>query len=239
MENEVIEQPTTEVASEPGEQPQQEQTQEQPKPKGEVPDWAVRRFGELTAARKEAERRAAEAEARAQEMARKIESGEATQPNATVEELAKSYAERLAEEKLQRKAMQDRIQAIDAAGREEFGADYDRATQNLAMAGVGSEAFVQALAEIPNAEKVVQYLGQPDNLEEASRLAALSPVKMAVELTKLAPKAAKAFAKPVSQAPAPITPISGGGGADSAEPKVGTPEWFKMRNETARKRRFG
>lgn len=237
MEGEVIDQ--TEVASQPREELQpQEQPREQPQesPK-EQADWKMRRMGELAAARKAAIDRAEAAEARARELEQRLAGGEVQPHSATVEELAQSYAERLANEKLQKKAMHDRIQSIDKAGRDEFGADYDRATQNLVMAGVGSEAFVQALAEIPNAEKVVQYLGQPDNLEEASRLAALSPVQMAVELMKLAPKAAKAFAKPVSNAPAPITPITGGGGADSGEPKVGTPEWFEWRNKNARKRR--
>jgi hypothetical protein len=234
MENDVVEQPNEEVVAETAAKPEEGQ-QEQPKPKGDVPEWAVRRFGELTAARKDAERRAAEIAAERDALRQQVESGQQPAGN-TVEELANARAESIAEQRLRQRAMQDRIQSIDRAGREEFGAEYDRATENLAMAGVGSEAFIQALAEIPNAEKVVQFLGQPDNLEEASRLASLSPVRMAVELMKLAPKAAKAFSKPVSSAPAPITPISGGGSADSAEPKVGTPEWYAWRNKTARRK---
>ncbi|MFC4275560.1 hypothetical protein [Achromobacter aloeverae] len=229
MEGEVIDTQAPETTA-PETQPEV-QTE---KPKGDVPDWALKRFGELTAARKAAEERAIQAEQRAQDLAKQMESG----ANGNVEELAKAYAERLAPQLVEKRRAQERldtgIQSINAEGIKEFGVEFDRAIQQVGMAGLVGPDFISALVAVPDAAKVVQYLGT--NLEEAHRLAGLAPVEMAVELAKLSPKAKKAFAKPVSSAPAPIEPIEGRGTADG-EPAVGTPEWFEWRNKNARKRR--
>lgn len=229
MEGEVSEQQGTETPVAPQPEVQQE------KPKPDVPDWALKRFGELTAARKAAEERAANAESRANEIAKQLESG----ANGNVEEMAKAYAERMMPEMVAKKERERRletgIQTINADGAKEFGQDFDRAIQQIGMAGLGGADFVSALVEVPNAAKVIQYLGT--NLDEAHRLASLSPVQMAVELAKLSPKATKAYAKQISAAPAPVDTLEGRPATDGGEPTMGTPEWFAWRNKTARKRR--
>lgn len=231
MENEVIKQPQTEQQS--GVQPPESQEQEHKA----VPEWATRRFGELTAARKEAERRAAEAEQRYQQLQAQQSQGEIQQqqmhPN--VDALARMYADQIADEKIKQQSFHQSLKSIESAGKEAFGDEFDRSINNLQMAGVGGAEFLQVVAALPNPEKVVHWLGRPENMEQAMQIASLPAMQMAIELTKLAPQAVKGVAKAISKAPAPISPIDGGGGS-AGEPRLGTPEWFAWRNENARRK---
>jgi len=232
MENEVIE------PQEVTQTPEQQQAAEQEQAKKEVPEWATRRFGELTAARKEAERRAAEAEQRLQQFQLQQPTGEgqAHQPvHANVDALARVYAETIADEKIKQQEFNRSLKSIEDHGRQEFGEEFDRSISNLGMAGVGGVDFLNVLGSLPNPAKVVHWLGRPENMGEAVRIGGLAPVQMAIELAQLAPKAAKEVARAVSKAPAPITPIDGVVSADGA-PKLGTQEWFEHRNKTARRR---
>lgn len=231
MENEVIEQ------QEVVQTPEQQAAVEQDQPKKEVPEWATRRFGELTAAKKDAERRALEAEQRYQQLQAQQSQGEAQpQPvHANVDALARVYAESIADEKIKQQEFNRSLKSIEDNGRQEFGDEFDRSISNLGMAGVGGVDFLHVLGSLPNPAKVVHWLGRPENMEEAVRIGSLSPVQMAIELAQLAPKAAKEVARPVSRAPAPITPIDGSVSA-GGEPKLGTLEWFEHRNKTARRK---
>jgi DNA-binding NtrC family response regulator len=155
-------------------------------------------------------------------------------PKQDVDQLARAYAENMRAQERER----ERLAQIESAGRKEFGAEFDSAVQNLNAAGVGGPEFLKVIAEVPNAEKVVAWLGKHDNLEEAIRIASLNPIQMGIEMTKLADKAAKALTKQVSKAPAPVQHIEGGSSAsDQVEPAVGSKEWFDWRNKNARKRR--
>lgn len=232
MENEVIEQ------QEATQTPEQQQAVEQDQGKKEVPEWATRRFGELTAARKEAERRAAEAEQQLRQFqSQQVAADPSQQPvvHANVDALARVYAESIADERIKQQEFSRSLKSIEDNGRQEFGEEFDRSISNLGMAGVGGVDFLQVLGSLPNPAKVVHWLGRPENMGEAVRIGGLAPVQMAIELAQLAPKAAKEVARPVSKAPAPITPIDGVASADGA-PKLGTQEWFEHRNKTARRR---
>lgn len=232
MENEVIEQQEVAQTAE------QQAAVEQDQAKKEVPEWATRRFGELTAARKEAERRAAEAEQQLQQLrSQQVVADPSQQPvvHANVDALARVYAESIADEKIKQQEFNRSLKSIEDNGRQEFGEEFDRSISNLGMAGVGGVDFLQVLGSLPNPAKVVHWLGRPENMGEAVRIGGLSPVQMAIELAQLAPKAAKEVARPVSKAPPPITPIDGVVSADGA-PKLGTQEWFEHRNKTARRR---
>jgi hypothetical protein len=220
------------------EQPQEAQPQAQEEPKTAPTDWALRRIAEITAKRREAEAEAArwkEQYERAQSMIPADQQQQQVQANPqSVDQLARAYAENIRAQERE----QERLVSIEAAGRKEFGADFDSAVANLNAAGVGGPEFLRVIAEIPNAEKVVAWLGKHDNLGEAVRIASLSPIQMGIEMTKLSTKASKEMTKQISKAPAPIQAIEGGSSAsDSVEPAVGSKEWFKWRNENARKRR--
>jgi hypothetical protein len=217
------------------EQPQEAQSQEQQEQKPAPADWALRRIAEITAKRREAEAEAArwkEQYERAQALVPADQ--QQHQPQQDVDQLARAYAENMRAQERE----QERLVSIEQAGRKEFGTEFDAAVANLNAAGVGGPEFLRVIAEIPNAEKVVAWLGKHDNLGEAVRIAGLSPIQMGIEMTKLSTKAAKEMTKQISKAPAPIQAIEGGSsGSDTVEPTVGSKEWFKWRNENARKRR--
>jgi hypothetical protein len=110
----------------------------------------------------------------------------------------------------------------------------------LSLAGVQSNDFLRALAEIPNPEKVLVYLGRSDNVNEAIRIANLSPLQMGIEMTKLSSKAGKEFTKQRSNAPAPVGEVTGGSSAPSSggsePPMTDTQAWIAWRNKTKRGR---
>lgn len=207
----------------------------QPDPKPAPQDWALKRIAEITAKRREAEAEAA----RWREIAERSQAGgnqdvSTPVPQQNVDQLARAYAENMRAQERER----DRLAQIETAGRKEFGTEFDSAVQNLNAAGVGGPEFLKVIAEVPNAEKVVAWLGKQDNLGEAVRIAGLSPIQMGIEMTKLSEKAAKAMTKQVSKAPPPVQHIEGGSSAsDQVEPPVNSKEWFKWRQQTARKRR--
>lgn len=217
------------------EQTQQiEQTQEQQtETKPETPEWAIRRMAEITAKRREAEAEAAHW----REIAERNQAVAQTEPqnnSQNVEQMARAYAESMRTQERER----DRLVQIETAGRKEFGADFDMAVSNLNAAGVGGPEFLKVIAEIPDAQKVVAWLGKHDNLDEAIRISGLNPIQMGIEMTKLATKAAKETTKQVSRAPAPIQHIEGGSSAsDQVEPALNSKEWFAWRAKNARKRR--
>lgn len=99
--------------------------------------------------------------------------------------------------------------------------------------------FVAAAIETGDGEKILHALG--GDLDEAARIMSLPPIKMAVELTRLASGEGKVE---ISKAPKPITPIAQRGTQHSQiDPtdveradKLSTAEWMKRRNEQIEKR---
>lgn len=237
MEEEIVTQ--QEQPQEPVQQAQQQEVAQVDQPQDgnkEPPEWVMRRMAEITAKRRAAEEDAA----RWREMYERAQTatpatGESAQvPQQNVDQLARAYAENMRVQERER----ERLASIEMAGRKEFGADFDSALANLNAAGVGGPEFLKVIAEIPDAQKVVAWLGKHDNLGEAIRISGLSPIQMGIEMTRLSEKAAKAMTKQVSKAPAPVQHIEGGSSAsDQVEPSPNSKEWFKWRQETARKRR--
>lgn len=237
-------------ADAPAEVVQTPNEQQTPAANNQPPEWVPRRMGELAAARRAAEERAAQTAAENARLQQELErlrgaqGGEGSPapqpvPHQNIEQLARTYAEQLVQQRLAEQQASSRIAEVDAAARKEFGADYDTACQNLTMAGVGGPEFLSVITSVPNPEKLVTWLGKAENINEAMRVGSLPPVQMGIEMTKLAARAAKEMAKQVSKAPPPVDGIESGssGSGGSAEPKVGSPEWFKWRNEHARRRR--
>ena len=199
--------------------------------------WVPKRIGEITAARRAAEERAQRAEAElaalragnaAPEHQQQYQQPGQQQP--TVEQIERQVAERM--------SMNSRIQAINEAGAKEFGDDFEKSVQNLQMAGVGGPDFLRVLTSVPNAEKIVTYLGKAENLNDAMRVATMDPVQMGIELTKMSTKAAKALSKQVSKAPAPATTIDGGSAGGGGEPDPSdTAAWMKWRSSSRKSKR--
>ncbi|CAG4900747.1 hypothetical protein [Paraburkholderia saeva] len=204
--------------------------------------WVPKRISEITAARRAAEQRAEQAE---DELARlragqqmPVEGQQTPQQNQSVDQLARAYAERMVRDQREQDNMTTRIAAINEAGTKEFGDDFDKSVQNLNMAGIGGPEFLRVLTNVPNAEKVVTWLGKDGNINEAMRIASMDPIQMGIEMTKLSSRATKELAKQISKVPPPPTPVDGGSGGDGSAPDPkDTKAWIEYRNKTARKKR--
>jgi hypothetical protein len=199
-----------------------------------------KRISEITAARRAAEERAAALEAELNRLRAGATADPAATPPASpqdLQRLVETAAERIANERMGQQELVRTLSQIEANGKKEFGADYDTAVTNLQMAGVGGQDFLRAIAAVPNPEKVLTWLGKNENVGEAIRIASLDPLQMGIELAKASGTATKALTKQISKVPPPIQTVDGSARSDGAEPAVGTPEWFKWRNETARRKR--
>jgi hypothetical protein len=92
------------------------------------------------------------------------------------------------------------------AGKDKFG-DWEPMIQTLRDMGFMSTELLEAAMESGAASDVLHHLGA--NIDEAERIAALSPVKMGVELGKLAGKLGAPKVARVSGAPEPVVPVNG------------------------------
>jgi hypothetical protein len=204
----------------------------------ELPDWARRRMGELAAEKNAAKQKLEEMQSKQQYQPQQEQQTYSPQEN--IQELAMTYAKQIAEKQVQEQSFVNRMTEIEKAAKEEFGDVYDKSVTNLQLAGVGGQDFLQALAAIPAPEKVITFLGKSENINEAIRIANLSPMQMGVELTKLSSKATKELGKQKSNAPAPVGDVDGGSSRSSGgvEPSPSdTQAWIKWRSENARRRR--
>ena len=214
------------------EEPKQEAKQENSY--NELPDWARRRMGELAAEKNAARQKLEEYQSKQQQPEQSYT------PQENIQELAMTYAKQIAAQQVQEQSFVNKMTEIERNAKEEFGDVYDKSVTNLQLAGVGGQDFLQALAAIPSPEKVITFLGKSENINEAIRIANLSPMQMGVELTKLSSKATKELGKQKSNAPAPIGDVEGGSSRSSggAEPSPSdTQAWIKWRSENARRRR--
>lgn len=232
MEDTATTQTDAELNQEPIETPKEEPKQENSY--NELPDWARRRMGELAAEKNAAKQKLEEY----QNQSHQPEQNYAPQEN--IQELAMTYAKQIAAQQVQEQSFVAKMTEIEKNAKAEFGDVYDKSVTNLQLAGVGGQDFLQALAAIPSPEKVITYLGKSENINDAIRIANLSPMQMGVELTKLSSKATKELGKQKSNAPAPVGDVDGGSSraTGSVEPDPSDSEaWIRWRAANARKRR--
>jgi len=120
--------------------------------------------------------------------------------------------DRLVDERATQKAAQARFtadcNAIFDDGMAKHGDTFKESLANLNVLGLMNEQVVDAALATGAAADILNYLGS--DVDEAARITALPPVRMAVELTKVAAKlATKPDAPQISRAPAPIAPVGG------------------------------
>ena len=191
--------------------------EEKPKPteKKKLP-WEIKRINEETNKRRELERRVAQVEA---ENARLRGGKPETKPedNGAIDVEAIRNEER---ERIRREVRAEADAAsFDAAcnrtfdaGMSAFGNDFEHARDTLVNA-LGDQIknrpeFLQTITELDNGHQVFYELGR--HPEEAERILSLPQTKMVLELAKLGVTASKPAApKPISKAPAPVSPIGG------------------------------
>jgi hypothetical protein len=144
--------------------------------------------------------------------------------------LTEAEINKKAEQLVEIRLFNQKCDDIAAKGKQEFP-EFNTALANLnAVGALGTDVrpdFLQTVAEIPDAHKVLHYLG--NNMNEAARIAALPKVKMAIELAEIRSNISKP--KQISQAPAPIKPVTGtgGGNADLADPNLSMEEYSRIR----------
>lgn len=238
----------TEASAEAGgEGGESQQESERPKPK---PTFYEKRFGELTRQKREAERRAEEAEARLAalergETATSQDEGE-TQPRPRQQQQPQpeTDVERAAERLIEHREYSKRVTNVIAAGEAEFDKAEFTAKCNL-IADIGGEAvqdFMKIVTDsdvVTDGHKVIAALA--DDPDEAERVLSLNPVKMALALTKLSEKLSKPPApKPVSRVPAPVDPVNGAARTTTRldDPNIPMDDFAKefLKNAAARRR---
>lgn len=221
-------------------------------------DWRDDRLAKLTAQKKERDSKIADLEAK---LAAAAKSGEAPKvPNlgldeAEVERRAQVRAAQLAEQA----AWDAKCNGVVEQGRKDFTDFNDKVTALRGMVdesdpkeATAYQQLIAAAIETGEGHKLIHRLG--GDPEEAQRILALPPVKMAIELTKLAVAAAKpavpngeakVVGNPldVSAAPKPINVPGRGAGAGVIDPtdptradKLSGKEWIARRNQQIEER---
>lgn len=202
------EQQGAEPAAEAEDQPETQDGDPEPEPgaKKETLDWRERRRIQEVNKRREAEKRAAAAEA---ELAR-LRQGDQNPADPGSPEAIRQQVESEIQQRMRAQEFNAACNRTFDQGTQEF-TDFvdarDSLMQNFGDEINSSPAFLEAITDLPNGHKVFYHLGK--NPEEAERLLSLSPVKMAVQIAKLGEKIARPAAKPISQAPKPVRPAPG------------------------------
>lgn len=134
----------------------------------------------------------------------------------------------------------DRCEAIYNSGTSKFD-DFDAALRNLGALGGLPNEVISVVSEFPNADAVLYELGH--DLEKADKIFSLPVHKQAVELAKLAmtldKPEPKPELKPVSKAPAPISPIGGSAKSSLPSDKMSMSEWVAAREAQMRAKHNG
>lgn len=192
-------------------------------------DWRDRRIAQLTARLREAQQAAP------------TPAGEAGIPVADFDARVKEEATRLAQvERFNQQCLD-----VVAVGKTAYP-DFDsRVTELKRVADPSDSAsalaysnLIAAAIETGEGAKIIHQLG--GNLDEATRLMGLSPVKMGMELAKMAMKEAEV----VSGAPKPMRPLGSAAQHSAIDPsdperagRLSKAEWFKRREEQVAEKR--
>lgn len=164
-----------------------------------------------------------------------------TLSRADLERQIREEAERLAPTLQQQRSVEEQRRTVvqtlaQTWGQERFdevAADLDDALGGLADASGKPKPATEAIFEAENPAALIEYLADPDNAEQAARLASMSAVKAGIEVAKLETKLAakREEAKPKrSQVPPPIEGVRGQGAPSSAVP-TDTKAYMKWANE--------
>jgi len=205
----------------------QESTPETPEDKAKKEPWFQKRIGELTREKYEAKR---QAETNAEEARQYREAFARTQQGEqTTQQPAGQVNFSLVQQEAARMVAQGRFDEacnkVHATGISEFP-DFDAALSNLQMVGVNRD-FLELVSTGDAGAKLIHHLGS--DLDEAARILSMPPVQMARELTRLEIKLGQTTAKPVSKAPAPITPVNGVSGGSKSPSEMTDAEFAKWR----------
>lgn len=212
------------VASEPQEtEAQGQESNQDPEPEAKDKNRVQKRISEIVTQRNAAEARAAEAEARAAELQAMIAAQNLDYAQPDIRDLVRQEARGLAEEQ----AYQAKVSTLTATLLEsnlEGAVRLASGDQSIPF----SQAMVEALAGVPEAPQVADYLAK--NLTESWQI---SQMPKPVAAAAMAQIAAKFSASPVvaSKAPDPVSGIkAAGGAAQGLSDNLPIDEWMKRHN---------
>jgi len=151
--------------------------------------------------------------------------------------LIKKEAERLAPSIKQQAAEEEhRAKAVSGLVKE-WGADKFRELTDDLAAVFGSNKQL-AVLETDNPRAVIEYLTDPDNADEADAIEAMSEFKAGRAIAAIERKLSEAKPKPqASNAPRPIEPVRGQGGASKDPANMTDAEFAAMRRKQIAARR--
>lgn len=147
---------------------------------------------------------------------------EAEQRRGVVESLAKSWGE-------------EKFDQMAADLNEAFGGD--EGTNALMDHNGKPRPATDAIFTADNPQALIEYLADPDNADEAERIAGMGPLQAGRAIAKLETKleAAKAKDKPQrSKAPEPLEAVNGGGTPKGMPDPTNTKAWIHWRNQQER-----
>ena len=232
--------PTAAPAAEPAAAPPAAQP---PSTETAPPPWAISRIDTLTRQRREMEE---ERDRFATELAR-VRAAAAAPPatpaqtpapaQIPLEDQVNLRAQQIAAEQTFRQQTLE----LDRRGAQEFP-DWNQKIAAFQPLGGISRSAVEAALELDTPHKVLHALS--GDLNEAARIFSLPPIRQATAIAqyaaKLEAKPVPPPAKPVSSAPAPVTPVVGGGAkgeTDVGDPAISMTEFARLRAAQVKARR--
>jgi len=171
-----------------------------------------------------------------------------TLSRAELQQMVTDEAQRLAPTLRSQQAETERRQGVIQSlakswGQERFdqvASDLDEAFDGLADSNGRPKPAIEAVFESDNPARVIEYLADPENADEAERIARMSAAQAGRAIARLEDKLSAQAAKDKpqhSKAKPPIEPIRGQGGVATAPDPSDTKAWIRWRNEQERKGR--
>lgn len=203
--------PTDETTAD-ADKPEQSETEDQAQKDARRIRWLETKVARTAYEAREARRERDLAMARATQPAQQPQPTEQQRPAAVV---PAAEVETRAAQLMGEQRFVDQCNEVAEAGAAAYK-DFDDAVKNYGMLGEMPRPFLEAVTALGKTDGAKVYYELGKNPEQAERIFQLPPVRMAMELAKLASAPVKAA--PVSKAPDPIEPITSARVRVDAEP---------------------
>lgn len=212
--------PTTGTEQTPAATPApQTNTEEAPKPR----PWFEKRIAETAFEAREERRQKEAAIAYARQLEARLQPQQEAAQQPPPGYVPVSEIARVAAQQREAERFTDACNDVADFGSAKFP-DFNEAVSTFAMLGGPPPALLEAVTALGKEDGARVYYELGKNPDEASRLLALSPARMAVEVAKMAAK--PAAAPRVSAVPEPVVPIGSGNARTEANPaRMSDAQW--------------
>lgn len=156
-------------------------------------------------------------------------------PAPTVDTVPRSEVENVARQIVAQKDFNQQCNDVEKAGKAAYKDEWPKVAETLTTLGGFTQEEMQGVLATDDPAKVLYELGKnPDKYHE---LKELPPAKRLAAMVKMAITEVKPVAKP-SEAPEPVVPVGGRGGAAVAEldDKLSDDDWHRQRDAQRLKR---